>query len=60
MYKMDLALDNQQWLICHETKPNYYEFVEMNTGNATRFVSIYYRLFHFYTDLIEILTWLFN
>ena len=22
MYKPDLALDNQQWLICHKTKPN--------------------------------------
>ena len=21
MYKQDLALDNQQWLICHKTKP---------------------------------------
>ena len=23
MYKEDLALNNQQWLICHKTKPNY-------------------------------------
>ena len=22
MYKQDLALNNQQWLICHKTKPN--------------------------------------
>ena len=22
MYKEDLVLDNQQWLICHKTKPN--------------------------------------
>ena len=22
MYKMDLALNNLQWLICHKTKPN--------------------------------------
>ena len=22
MYKMDLALNNQQWLISHKTKPN--------------------------------------
>ena len=22
MYKDDLALNNQQWLICHKTKPN--------------------------------------
>ena len=22
MYKKDLALNNQQWLICHKTKPN--------------------------------------
>ena len=22
MYKEDLALNNQQWLICHKTKPN--------------------------------------
>ena len=23
MYKMDLALNNQQWLICHKTKPKW-------------------------------------
>ena len=22
MYKQDLALNNQQWLICHKTKPS--------------------------------------
>ena len=22
MYKMDLALNNLQWLMCHKTKPN--------------------------------------
>ena len=22
MLKQDLALDNQQWLMCHKTKPN--------------------------------------
>ena len=22
MYKQDLAFNNQQWLICHKTKPN--------------------------------------
>ena len=22
MYEKDLALNNQQWLICHKTKPN--------------------------------------
>ena len=22
MYKIDLALNNQQWLICHKSKPN--------------------------------------
>ena len=22
MFKQDLALNNQQWLICHKTKPN--------------------------------------
>ena len=22
MYKKDLALNNQQWLICHKIKPN--------------------------------------
>ena len=22
MYKEDLAFNNQQWLICHKTKPN--------------------------------------
>ena len=22
MYKEDLALNNQQWLICHKTQPN--------------------------------------
>ena len=24
MYKMDLALNNLQWLICHKTKPNHF------------------------------------
>ena len=27
MYKPDLALNNQQWLICHKTKPNTKEVV---------------------------------
>ena len=22
MYKLDLALNNLQWLVCHKTKPN--------------------------------------
>ena len=26
MYKEDLALNNQQWLTCHKTKPNKSEF----------------------------------
>ena len=26
MYKMDLALNNQQWLICHKTKPTQNQF----------------------------------
>ena len=25
MYKQDLALNNQQWLICHKSQPNYYK-----------------------------------
>ena len=26
MYKQNLALNNQQWLICHQTKPNLFSF----------------------------------
>ena len=28
MYKEELALNNQQWLICHKTKPNKYIYKE--------------------------------
>ena len=27
MYKQDLALNNLQWLICHQTKPNQTKFI---------------------------------
>ena len=27
MYKLDLALDNLQWSICHKTKPKYYLYL---------------------------------
>ena len=27
MYKVDLALNNHQWLICHKTKPNYINLI---------------------------------
>ena len=27
---MDLALNNLQWLICHKTKPNQYEYVAVH------------------------------
>ena len=27
MYKEDLALDNQQWLIWHKTKPNKITYI---------------------------------
>ena len=29
---MDLALNNQQWLICHKTKPNF--LINMNFANS--------------------------
>ena len=32
MYKEDLALNNQQWLICHKTKP---KFKKKTLGSST-------------------------
>ena len=29
MYKSFLALNNQQWLICHKTKPNHIYLIYM-------------------------------
>ena len=29
MYKENLALNNLQWLICHETKPNHIYLIYM-------------------------------
>ena len=40
MYKQDLALNNLEWLICLQTKPNQTKFVQANnlqiTYNLTR------------------------
>ena len=30
MYKEDLALNNQQWLICHKTQPNQIRYIGGN------------------------------
>ena len=30
MYKKNLALNNLQWLICHKTKPNQPNFLNIN------------------------------
>ena len=30
MYKEDLALNNQQWLVCHKTKPNQTKIKQTN------------------------------
>ena len=30
LYKMDLALNNLQWLICHKTKPNQIDLFKNN------------------------------
>ena len=30
MYKIDLVLNNLQWLICHKTHPNQTKRVKMN------------------------------
>ena len=30
MYKEDLALNNLQWLIYHETQPNPYQIIYIN------------------------------
>ena len=30
MYKEDLALNNLQWLICHDTKPNQTKFAKID------------------------------
>ena len=27
MYKKDLTLNNQQWLICHKTQPNQITYI---------------------------------
>ena len=31
MYKEDLALNNLKWLICHKTKPNHIDMIDMYT-----------------------------
>ena len=32
MYKLDLALYDQQWLICHKTKSNKTKLIYINMG----------------------------
>ena len=29
MYEEDFALNNQQWLICHKTKPNQILYIQL-------------------------------
>ena len=29
MYKEELALNNQQWLICHKTQPNTKQLIQL-------------------------------
>ena len=43
MYKMDLAFNNLQWLMCHKTKPNY-------KYNAERIFIFLYDEFHDYSN----------
>ena len=35
MYKEDLALNNQQWLIFHKTKPNHIYLIYMHKKDLT-------------------------
>ena len=35
MYKLDFALDNQQWLMCHKTKPSYDDNYYIASGDMT-------------------------
>ena len=35
MYKMDLALNNQQWLMCHKTKPTKSNMLGWKDQNKT-------------------------
>ena len=35
MYKEDLALNNLQWLICHKTKPNVSNLLNMPEAKIT-------------------------
>ena len=39
MYKKDLAFNNQQWLICHKTKPNQTKYCAygVQSSNGTCF-----------------------
>ena len=37
IYMKDLALDNQQWLICHKTKPNQAQKISYNSFGLESF-----------------------
>ena len=37
MYKEDLTLNNQQWLICHKTQPNQIKLNSENFFMITKF-----------------------
>ena len=41
MYKEDLALNNQQWLICHEPKPNQTKHILFNSQPSTTILAIF-------------------
>ena len=37
---MDLALNNQQWLICHKTKPNQTEYLGISANYLQSYVCV--------------------
>ena len=52
MYKEDLALNNQEWLICHKTKPNYISqpciiLLPARTMEAAHLVDVHLGLFFY-------------
>ena len=43
IYKKDLVLNNQQWLICHKTKQNHNSFPLQRASNVHIWMQICYR-----------------
>ena len=35
MYKEDLALNNQQWVVCHKTQPNQIPYIYLSNISTT-------------------------